>query len=106
MHGGDLRHTTARGWFVWDGTRWAADETGEAVRRAKHAVESLWAEASGNESAAKHAWKSQGSGPINSCLSLASTEPTVALKAKAFDAHPGLLNPANGKAKKLSATRT
>ena len=36
QHGADLHFTPERGWFVWDGRRWAADEKDVAVQgRAK-----------------------------------------------------------------------
>jgi putative DNA primase/helicase len=35
-HGRDLRYCHPwRSWLVWDGQRWAEDDTGEAVRRVK-----------------------------------------------------------------------
>jgi hypothetical protein len=30
-HGKDIKFTAARGWFIWDGRRWAADEKGLGV---------------------------------------------------------------------------
>ena len=31
-HGESMRYTTSRGWFHWDGRRWAADEKGVKVQ--------------------------------------------------------------------------
>ena len=31
-HGGDIRHVTGIGWFVWDGTRWERDTDGAVIR--------------------------------------------------------------------------
>src|SRR5262245_30960109 len=42
-HGSDLRYCADwKGWLIWDGRRWAPDQTGEAVRRAKDTVLHLW----------------------------------------------------------------
>src|SRR4051794_4695616 len=44
-HGKDLRYVPAwRKWLVWDGRRWAKDETHEIERRAKDTVRVMWRE--------------------------------------------------------------
>ena len=105
LHGEDLFHTGSLGWLVWDGTRWQRDETGDAVRRAKAAIESLWGEAKkaadrGDTESAKHkfkhALKSQSARSIEAALRLASTEKSVAARTESFDRHPWLLNCRNG----------
>ncbi|MGD9890137.1 MAG: hypothetical protein AB7U18_02435, partial [Dehalococcoidia bacterium] len=41
-HGHDLRYVYAWGkWLVWDGQRWARDESGEVERRAKAVIADL-----------------------------------------------------------------
>lgn len=46
-HGRDLRYCHEwRKWLAWGGTRWAADKTGEVLRRAKDTVQQIYAEAS------------------------------------------------------------
>src|SRR2546428_2959250 len=42
-HGDDLRYCAAwRTWLVWDGKRWAKDQTGEVERRAKRTIQDLY----------------------------------------------------------------
>src|SRR5580765_5534067 len=45
LHGEDLRYLPGAGWYCWDGTRWAYDESGEVIRRARDLVRVLHAEA-------------------------------------------------------------
>lgn len=44
-HGDDLRFVREWGWLVWDGRRWARDDSGAVTRMAKSAVLSLYDEA-------------------------------------------------------------
>ena len=44
--GQDLKYVSQWGWMVWDGQRWAKDETGEVDRRAKDTVRGMYEEAS------------------------------------------------------------
>src|SRR5687767_6194222 len=67
-HGGDLRYVAALGWLVWDGRRWRVDDTGEAERRAKETVRSIYGEAAAapdedhRRQLAGHALRSERSG--------------------------------------------
>jgi hypothetical protein len=46
LHGDDVRHCFPwKKWLVWDGCRWRPDTTGEATRRAKRVVVSIFDEA-------------------------------------------------------------
>jgi putative DNA primase/helicase len=46
QHGDDLHYCDEWGkWLVWDETRWASDDTHEAVRRAKATVRALYDDA-------------------------------------------------------------
>src|SRR5262245_61476893 len=46
LHGEDLRYVGLwRRWLAWDGQRWAIDETGEVMRRAKATVQRMYFEA-------------------------------------------------------------
>src|SRR4051812_15476509 len=45
-HGRDLHHVhTWSRWLAWDGRRWAVDDSGEVMRRAKDTVRGIYAEA-------------------------------------------------------------
>lgn len=102
MHGDRLRHTGAVGWLAWDGRRWRPDDTAEAMRYAKKAVVSMLDEAKAlgaseeAESLAKWAIKSQKQSVIAASLSLAQSEPSVAVRRSDFDRDPWLLNAENG----------
>jgi hypothetical protein len=44
-HGHDLRYCYESGsWLVWDDGRWAADTSGEVIRRAKETADTIYAE--------------------------------------------------------------
>ncbi len=103
MHGVDLRYCVGRGlWYVWDGARWCADDTGEIQRRAKQSAEALWDEAKeeSDDDKRKEAFKwaasSQNAAKIASAITLAETEPGVAVRVTELDADPWLLNVQNG----------
>ena len=89
-------------WLVWNGKVWEKDETGGIVRLAKDSVRKIWEEiprlgdSEHKKSAAKHALKSEGSGRIESLLSMAQSEATVASTQRFLDTDPWLLNCENG----------
>lgn len=56
-HGADLRWSSARGWLVWDGTRWVRDETLEVVWRAKETVRSVLIEAAMSHTTPSSKWR-------------------------------------------------
>ena len=102
-HGDDLRFCHPwQAWLVWDGGRWAADDTGAVERRAKVTVRVMYGRAAGVEdredrrALAKWAQKSESSGATRSMLSLAQSEPGVPIRPEKLDAEPWLLNVANG----------
>ena len=93
MFGDQLRHVVAwKKWLCWDGTRWLVDDTGEAVRYAKKVADSLPA----TVGKARTPTRSQTASGINAMLTLAATEPRIALAADQLDADPYLFNCANG----------
>lgn len=120
-HGDDLRYCFDwKNFLVWDGRRFATDDTGEAVRRVKETQASLyrWAAerlaARGNEDsedgdddkrkaeAAKlarvvqHALKWEDTRRINACLESIRSEPGIAIRPSEMDANRWLLNVQNG----------
>lgn len=100
----DVRHVKSwrRPWLIWDGARWAPDETGEADRLAKNTVKAIYQEAGRlsnseqHDALVKHAIRSESASRIRSILELASTEPEIALISDVLDADPWLLNVENG----------
>jgi putative DNA primase/helicase len=103
VYGDRLRYVPAwRRWLLWDGTRWARDSTGQAARWAKAVARRLTAAATAIEDedtrkAVLHAAKrAESAHAIAGALTLASTEPEVAVTPADLDADPFLLNCANG----------
>lgn len=102
LHGGDLRHVSTWGWATWDGTHWRRDDTGEAERRAKATVRTMYAEAGALESPAERralgAWaqKCEDASRLAKMVALAKTEPEIACRPDQFDADPMLFNVENG----------
>jgi putative DNA primase/helicase len=83
-YGHQLRYVVAWGrWLCWDGQRWMPDETGQAVRYAKQIADKLPKVAKGGAVA-----RIQTRSGIAAMLSLASTEPGIALAPRQLDADP------------------
>lgn len=102
-HGDELRYCHPwRSWLVWNGQRFRRDGTGEIDRRAKHTVASIYREAASiddeaeRELIAKHAVKSEAETRLRAMVSLAASEPGIAVAASDLDADPYLLSCANG----------
>jgi len=102
-HGRDLRFEYAAGrWLVWDGRRWAYDESGAAERHAKDVASGLLLEAGGQRSDderrrfAKHALHSMNAAPLRAMLSLAQSEPGIPVQVGDLDPSLWHLNVANG----------
>ena len=100
-HGEDLRYCWKwHEWFVFDGTRWKVDDTGEVYRRAKATVASIYQEASSatddeqRKALAKHAMRSESGAKIREMIHLARDQ--VPVVPSQFDADPWLLNVGNG----------
>lgn len=99
-HGADLRYTPERGWFVWDGRRWAADEKAVQVQaRAKETAVAIFDEvkdAPDRDVRYRHAKRSQSKAAIEAMIWLARSEPGIPMRLTDFDADGWLLNVANG----------
>jgi putative DNA primase/helicase len=92
-YGDRLRYVVAWDrWLVWDGTRWAPDDTGRAVRYAKQVADRL-PKTTGKHGAVA---RTQTRAGIAAMLSLAGTEPQIAVAPRQLDANPYLLNTATG----------
>jgi putative DNA primase/helicase len=101
-HGHDLRYAPGIGWLAWDGRRWKQDTDGEAIRRAKQTVRSMYAEAVEVEDPdlrkklVQWAIGSESEARLRAAVKLAETEREVIVEVKQLDADPMLFNAANG----------
>lgn len=99
-HGTDLRFTSERGWFAWDGRRWACDEKLVLIQgMAKETAKAIFAEiepAADRAAMFRHAKRSQSKGAIEAMIWLARSEPGILAPITDFDANGWLLNVANG----------
>src|SRR2546429_2013340 len=103
VYGGRLRYVPAwRRWLVWDGQRWAHDSTGQAQRWAKVIARRLTTDALAIEDDAKRrgavnlARRGESSSGVKGALILARTQTGIVANPDDLDAHPFLLNCANG----------
>ena len=97
LHGADLRYCFAfKKWIGWDGKRWAVDETGQALRRAKDTIISLLRQAAEakNEGGERFARASLNARPLHAMLALA--QPELPITPAELDRSPHLLNFTNG----------
>jgi P4 family phage/plasmid primase-like protien len=100
-HGQDLLYCYSWGcWLVYDGTRYAVDNSGEVQRRAKRTVKAIYREAADaaddetRKALAKHAMRSEAENRIQAMVSLAKSE--VPVQPEELDADRWLLNAKNG----------
>jgi putative DNA primase/helicase len=100
QHGENVRFTPERGWFVWDGRRWAHDEKLILVQElAKKTALSIFDEVKSARDRSEmfaHAKRSQSRRAIEAMLWLARSEPGIPVRLTQFDANGWLLNVANG----------
>lgn len=100
-HGGDVRYVS-RNWYVWDGTRYAHDETSEIDRCAKETARSMYHEALGyaddtlRQRLMKHSVASESAAKIRAMIDMAKSELPLAVSSSAMDTNPYLLNCENG----------
>ena len=100
-HGGDVRYVS-RNWYVWDGTRYALDETGEIDRRAKDTARSILAEAAQatddetRRKLAAFSLASESASRIRAMVDLAKSELPLAVPSSMMDTNAYLLNCPNG----------
>ena len=97
LYGEDLRYCHAfKKWLVWDGMRWAVDDTDQARRLAKQAMLEFLRQAVevGNDSPEKFARGSLDNRRITSLLSMAECE--IFVRPSELDTNPYLLNFVNG----------
>lgn len=89
-------------WYLWVGSHWEPDTTGEAMRMAKQTVRSIHTEAhqmqdeEARAALQQHAHKSEGADRIRAVLELAKTEPEIAIRSEQLDRDLWLFNVQNG----------
>jgi putative DNA primase/helicase len=104
MHGNRLLHVAKIGWYIYDGTRFSADEEREILELGKQLSDAMWSDArhfadvDANYAHAlrKHAAASQSRARIESAISLAASDPRVSCRARDLDSDPWLLNTTSG----------
>ena len=102
-HGDDLRYCERwKSWLVWDGRRFARDDTGAVERRAKDTVRGIYGEANAvddpteRKRLAKWAMQSEGGQRLREMIGQARTEAGIAIAPDALDRDPWILTVANG----------
>lgn len=110
-HGMEIRYCHKwSSWLVWDGRRWARDESGEVERRAKDTVASIYAEAAqeGDKerraAIVSHAMRSESEARIRAMIALAKSEPGVSVQVEYLDKDAWLLTLENGTLELLTGT--
>jgi P4 family phage/plasmid primase-like protien len=100
---GNVRYcATMTKWFLWDGKRMRLDDTEQVYYLASKTARSLWDEikhANGEtdrDARIAHAKKSGGNERLNAMVTIARRLPSVPVRSTEIDAHPWLVNVANG----------
>jgi putative DNA primase/helicase len=89
-------------WLVWDGRRWALDESGELQRLAKSTVENIWTEVRlatykrDREDLERWQRRSESDSSIQAMLRLTRSEPGIVIFPQQLDDTPLSLNCQNG----------
>ncbi|MDD2773000.1 MAG: phage/plasmid primase, P4 family [Elusimicrobiales bacterium] len=99
LFGQDLRYSAQfAGWHVWDGKKWAREETGQVMRLAKQTVKRMFALAEGenNDKLSAHAKSSEAKPRLDAMIKLVESEDGIPAVAGDFDADGKLLNCDNG----------
>jgi P4 family phage/plasmid primase-like protien len=116
-HGSELRYCHPwKTWMVWDGRRWARDETAEVVRRAKDTQRAFFKETAAalarvsdieNEEIRKqkkteltqqlqHALRWEDNRDMGRAVDSLKSEPNIPVLTEQLDAQPNLFNVRNG----------
>ena len=95
LFGSELRYCHPwQKWLVWDGKRWAIDETGAAVRKVKDTILAMhWEAANADDEEfksklAKWATRTESEARIKAALSLAKSEVGVPVLPDLLDSNP------------------
>lgn len=91
-----LLHVHGLGWHYWDGTRWAADDSGTAKRAVLDVLRCSLADSLGDKRLQQDVRRCESDSGINGVLGIAAALVPFAAAARNLDADPYLLNTANG----------
>jgi putative DNA primase/helicase len=102
LHGQDIRYCFQwKSWLVWDGTRWAADNTGQLERFAQEAIQGIYADARAarlatmQDALRRHARQSESKSAIEGLLYFCRSQAGIAVRPEDLDADRYLFNCAN-----------
>jgi putative DNA primase/helicase len=103
LFGDRIRYCHAwKAWFIWDGSRWLRDESGEIYRLTKRSIQSIGKEAAQCDDEAarkallKWALQSEAKKIIEHSVFLAQSEPGIPVLPGEWDRHGWLFNVSNG----------
>lgn len=102
MHGDQIRHVPAQGWYVWNGTHWTRDRTAALMRLAKQVALAINHDVANCEddeqrrAIRRHAMRSESERGRKAMVALAATELEVIALAEDLDGNPWLLSVNNG----------
>ena len=92
----------SKDWYVWNSITWITDKKGEILRMAKKTVRENYKRAGDCEddkqrkAIASHARKSESARAIQAMITLAQSEPGIAIELNQFDTNKWLFNCNNG----------
>ncbi|MGI5443362.1 phage/plasmid primase, P4 family [Streptomyces shenzhenensis] len=87
-HTHEIRYCPSRGWLLWDGHRWAWDESGHVSELARDIARSL----PEGEGDLQHKARSLSARGLESMVKVARTDPRIVAPVATLDAHPWQLN--------------
>jgi P4 family phage/plasmid primase-like protien len=94
-------HTWAA-WYVWNGTYWAKDDTGEVYQLARKVIQGIYGEAAqldateDRRTLGRWAVSCESLGRMNAMIEMAKSEAGIGTRHTIFDQAPWLLNCTNG----------
>jgi len=96
-YGQELRHVHGIAWHVWDGTRWAEDQDGEALRSVVDTLKSALRDLAGlsgqeRDDLYKDVRRVESASGLNGVLDIAGNLRPLAVTHKAMDSDPHLFN--------------
>ena len=104
-YGEDIKYShQIKTWYVWDTKRFSPDNAGKIVELAKMTVNEIFVESATHaqlnpryaDALMKHAMRSAMQQRINAMITLAQSDPKIAIDIDKLDTYPWLLNCQNG----------
>lgn len=102
-HGKDVRYCKSfRSWFLWNGVKWAVDETDDVQRRMRSVVGAIYTEAAhaktvdDREKIGEHAVRSESRRSLESAEIVSQAEEGVPVTISQFDQNEWLINTTSG----------